>query len=352
MKKGVFLLAMLFLLCGTARASVPEAWRGSIPSEAAALSEKDGSLLENGMAGLAERIGDAAKDAVRKTARSCVSLLLAVLLCGVLESAGKGAGKLLAPYVPLAGVACILTLSLGDLRALIGLGTETMEELHALGKLLLPTVAASIAAGGFAGTASAWQVSTLFATEKLTALITGILLPMTYSYIGLSAAGTILPESRLHVLAGTLKKLIGAALKGILILFTAFLSVSNVLTGAADQTAVKAAKAVSGVVPVVGSLLSDTAEAILSGASALRGTIGLLGIFSVLFLALAPLVRLGVQYVLYQAAAALSGLSGSETLGKFLEDLGGAFGLIFAMTASCALLLLAALIVAVTMVSG
>ena len=77
---------------------------------------------------------------------------------------------------------------------------------------------------------------------------------------------------------------------------------------------------------------------------------GTLGIFAVLSVCLVPLLRLGVQFLFYQAAAFLSAMSGIEPLQKFIERLSGAFTLIFALTASCALLLLVALLVSITMV--
>ena len=77
--------------------------------------------------------------------------------------------------------------------------------------------------------------------------------------------------------------------------------------------------------------------------------IGTLGIFAVLSVCLVPLLRLGIQFLLYQAAAFLSAMSGIEPLQKFIERLSGAFSLMIALTASGAFLLLCALLVSITM---
>ena len=56
-------------------------------------------------------------------------------------------------------------------------------------------------------------------------------------------------------------------MSAILIVFTAFLSVSNLLAGSADRLAVKVGKTViSGAVPVVGGILSDATEAVAAAA--------------------------------------------------------------------------------------
>ena len=172
---------------------------------------------------------------------------------------------------------------------------------------LLPTMAAALAGCGGVFTASAWQVGTLFAADALTTLVHELLLPLVYCHIALASAGAALPESGLDKLADGLKKLISWLLCGAVTAFTLYLSVSGVLTGSADRAAVKAAQtAVSGAVPVVGSILAESAEMVLSAAHSLRAAIGAVGVLGVLLACLTPLVRLGVQVLLYRAAALVS----------------------------------------------
>ena len=140
-------------------------------------------------------------------------------------------------------------------------------------------------------------------------------------------------------------------MSAILAAFVGFLSLSGLLAGSADRVAVRVGKSViSGAVPIVGGILSEATEALLAGAGALRSTLGVLGVFAVLSLCLAPLLRLTVQYLLYRAAAFFCGMVGSDTLRSFLEQLSSAFSLMLAMTAGGAFLLLASLLIAVIMV--
>ena len=88
----------------------------------------------------------------------------------------------------------------------------------------------------------------------------------------------------------------------------------------------------------------------LSAAHSLRAAIGAAGVLGVLLACLAPLVRLSVQFLLYRAAAFVSAVSGVKPLERLLEQLGDAFALVLGMTAACAALLLAALLVSISMV--
>ena len=203
--------------------------------------------------------------------------------------------------------------------------------------LLALTVLLTGAADGFA--------SSLGENASRFVPLVGVLCVTTLS------AGAALPESGLDKLADGLKKLISWLLCGAVTAFTLYLSVSGVLTGSADRAAVKAAQtAVSGAVPVVGSILAESAEMVLSAAHSLRAAIGAAGVLGVLLACLTPLVRLGVQFLLYRAAAFVSAVSGVKPLERLLEQLGDAFALVLGMTAACAALLLAALLVSISMV--
>lgn len=84
------------------------------------------------------------------------------------------------------------------------------------------------------------------------------------------------------------------SVKGLCAVFTAYLSLSRVLTGSADAMAVKAAQAAfSGMVPVVGSILSDASESLLASAGLIRSAAGAFGMLAVLAMALAPVCAAG-----------------------------------------------------------
>ena len=122
----------------------------------------------------------------------------------------------------------------------------------------------------------------------------------------------------------------------------------RVITGSADAVTVKVAKAaISGVVPVVGSIISDASETVLAGAGMLKNTIGVFGTLAILAACAYPFLQLGVQYLLYKLTAFLAGVVGAPGLCKLIDGLGGAFGLILGMTGSCAVLLLVSVLASV-----
>lgn len=350
------LLALLFALCTITTDAhaldLPDELEEAVPRELFSLAEGEGeNLVTGGTSWLLERFRLALRDALFPSLRAAASLMLLALLCGLVEGAAGDTGDAATRYVPWFGVLGASALSAGALRSFLALGVETVEALGTMAKLLLPTIAAAMAAGGCAASASVWQVGALLLSDLFLSLLRSVFVPVVYCMVGTAAAGALLPQSRLTALAGGIKKLASLALSGILLAFTLFLTLTNVLSGSADRLAVQLGKTVvSGTVPIVGGILSDAAETLLAGAHALRGTLGTLGVLAVLGLCIAPLVRLGMQYLLYRAAAFFCALLGSETLCGFLEQLSSAFSLMLAMTAGGAFLLLASLLISLLMV--
>ena len=79
----------------------------------------------------------------------------------------------------------------------------------------------------------------------------------------------------------------------------------------------------------------------------------LLGVLAVLGICVVPFLNLGVHYLMYKCTAALAATaSGNGRITGLIEALGTAFGLILAMTAACAVLLVVAMVSAVSAVTG
>lgn len=357
MKKLFFLLLALAALCVSAGAEeLPKDLEKALPEGAEELlRDVDVSGTEGfaeGIGAIAERMGRQAGDILRQRMRSAALILLAVLLCSAAEGFCRGAGGGAAPFLPMAGALSVTMAAMGSLDSLMGMGAQTIGELSAFSKVLLPTLAAATAAAGAVTAATVQQVSTVFFADLLIGLIEQLLMPLTYLYAGALAASAMLSENRLGALAEGLKKVITWILTTALLTFTVYLSVVRVVSGSADAASLKVAKAaISGAIPVVGSILSEATETVLAGAGMLKNTVGIFGMLAILAACAHPFLHLGIQYLLYKAAAFLAAAVGAPNLCRLIDGLGGAFGLILGMTGSCAFLLLISVLSSVAAVT-
>lgn len=357
MKRILILILSLFFLTTPALAvDLPENLQQALPEQAEKLMEKTDysktGSLGSGIVRIFEKAAAQGKKILRERVRGAVLVLLVALLCSVVEGAYHGTGNPKAlDLTPMVGALSITLLAAGSLDSLIGLGAETIDGMNSFSSALLPTLAAATAASGAVGTATVQQVTTVFFVDLLMHLINGLLVPMVYLYIGALTAGAMLPGNQLAEIAEALKKVITWVLSAALIAFTLYLSIARIVSGSSDSAAVKVAKAtISGVVPVVGNILSEASETVMAGAGLLKNTIGIFGMLAVLAICAYPFLQLGIQYLLYKLAAFLAGVAGAPELCKLIDGLGGAFGLVLGMTGACALLLLVSILSSVAAV--
>ena len=256
--------------------------------------------------------------------------------------------------VTLVGALVITTIAVGDVNSLLAQGKQAISNMEALGDVLLPTVSMATAASGAPAMAVVKHSITILFSDLLLHLIQNLLIPLCYAYVAANVAWAALGNDGLKRIGGLLKWLITILLSVVLLAFIAYLNLSGVISGGADAATVKAAKfTISNLVPVVGGVISDTAETLLAGASVLRNAAGVFGMLAVLGICVVPFLNLGVHYLMYKCTAAMAATaSGNGRITGLIEALGTAFGLILAMTAACAVLLVVAMVSAVSAVTG
>lgn len=298
---------------------------------------------------MAETGKEALGGVVKRSVRSCVLLLAVTLLCGLTEGVKAGTG-----VTTLAATLSITAIAVGDVNSLLSMGEEAIFNMETLGDVLLPTVSMATAASGTPAMAVVKHGATILFSDFLIRLIDTLLIPLCYAFVAANVAWAALGNDGLKRIGGLLKWLITILLSVVLLAFVGYLNLSGVISGGADAATVKAAKfTISNMVPVVGGVISDTAETLLAGASVLRNAAGVFGMLAVIGICVVPFLNLGVHYLMYKCTAALAAtVSADGRITGLIEALGTAFGLILAMTASCAVLLVVAMVSTVSAVVG
>lgn len=241
----------------------------------------------------------------------------------------------------LVGAVAIGVLLLKETNTMIHLGTETVADVSSYGTLLLPVMTAALAAqGGITGSAALYT-GTAFFNSVLSNLISNILRPMIYLFLALSVANCAVEENVLKQFRDFIKWLMVWSLKWILYIFTGYMGITGVVSGTTDAATLKATKlTISGMVPVVGNILSDASEAVLVSAGVVKNAAGIYGILAIGAVCLGPFLKIGLHYLMLKATAALCGVFGSKRITGLIGDFSGAMGLLLAMTGSVCLLFL------------
>lgn len=272
---------------------------------------------------------------------NCTSVFAVVLLLSLLRTL-PGNTKFTAD---LAGSAAIGILLIKPANSLLCLGVDTVRSVSEYGKLLLPVMTAALAGGGGTTTSAALYTGTTFFNAVLGSIISTVMVPLVYIFVCLGIGKAAFGEETLKKLSDFVKWIMTWCLKLVLYMFTGYISITGVISGTADASAVKAAKiTISGMVPVVGGILSDASEAVLVGADLVRSTAGVYGLLAVLAICIRPFLHIGIQYLLLKATGAVCAVFGGKGPVSLVRDFTWTMGLILAMTGAGCLLLMVSVV--------
>lgn len=270
--------------------------------------------------------------------RLCAVLLGITTLCAIVElsAVGKYAG-----VITVAGALGICAAIVGTMQTMVSLAVGTVQDISAYSACFMPVMASVAAMSGCVTASTALYAGTVLFVELLLQLISKLLVPAVFLYLAISTAEAALSSDMLSELREFIGWLISKSLRILLYLFLAYMSATSVISGAADAAALKATKAaVSGMIPVVGGIISDASETLLASASILKSSIGIFGMVAVVATCLLPFLRVGIQYLLLKVTAAISGTVGLQSHIKLLKHCADAMGYLLAMCGTSALLLL------------
>ena len=339
MRRIAILVLLLFAL--TVPVSALDLAAPEVPDAAAKYMPDDPQNLREGLlAVFRELIGQLRPD-LRQATQVCVGAVAAAMVTSILQTfPGK-----LEKTMDLAGTAAVAMLLLNASGALIRLGSETIREISEYGKLLLPVLTAALAAQGGVTTSTALYAGTAMFDSILSGLIGNVLMPMVYLFLALAIGNSALGEDSLKKLRDLVKSFMTWCLKTTLYVYTGFLTLTGVVSGPTDAMALKAAKlTISGMVPVVGGILSDASEAVLVGAGTVKNAVGLYGLFAVLAMWLGPFAKIGAHYLMLKLTGTVCDTFGSKRISSLIQDFGTAMGMLLGMTGAVCLMLLISMI--------
>lgn len=349
MRKWIVLFLVLLLLSGTAKASEileqqaeiygMDQLEKNIPDKA---EELLGPISLDQKLNVSHFLSELVSDAVRGsegTLRSAATLILRILMIVLLCCMAEvGRSAQLARVSVMAGGLALMLCCVSDLKGMLRLGMETVQEMMDFSKLLVPVMASASAASGMAGSAGAMYGLAVFFSNVLLSFTGSLLPPLIYGYLALALTDTVIQEDRMKKLREMIGAVIRWCLKGAVSLFTGFLAITGILTGHADAMTLKAAKVtISGMIPIVGGIISDAAETLMAGAGLLKGAAGTYGMLAILIVFAAPFLQTAVYYLAFRMTAVLGSLVGSR-LGALMDAITASMGFVLAMLGSGAVM--------------
>lgn len=293
-----------------------------------------------------ERTLEKAPQVVRSAVKTVISIFAVCALGGIASSVAENKNTKM--ILNLTGVSAVTMISFGSISSMMAMCETAVSEMSVFMKALMPAIAAAAAMGGAPASGTATCFGTLLFSEAYLFTAQKVIMPLVYAYIAITAANAPLGNMMLKKSGDFIKWVCSAVMKLGVTLFIGYLGVTNAVAGSADALAVKTVKfAVSGTLPVVGSVLADASETLLAGASMLKNSIGIFGLLAVLATVLWPIINIGIYNLIFKAGAAVSASVTQREIGDFAYELSDAYSVIFGAMGACAMLFGLALTVSI-----
>ena len=335
----ILILLIIILLAVPVNASELEA--PTVPDSGKTFMPKETETFSEGVWEILVEATKHIKPAFAEAAGLCSTVIVSIILCSIIKSFPGSPSKV----VEFVNTVFIAYLLLKPSNTMIHLGTTTITELSNYGKLLFPVLTAALAANGGITKSAALYTGAVALDSVLCAVISSIVVPAVYIFLTLSIVSGATGEKRFDKMKKHIKDFITWGLKKVLYIFTAFLGITGVVSGSADAAAVKATKmAISGVVPVVGSMLSSASETVLVGAGVIKNSVGVYGLLAILSVWIGPFIKIGVQYILLALTNAVCDVFSNDRSSKLIEDFTSAMGMLLGMTGTVCVFLLVSIV--------
>ncbi len=206
---------------------------------------------------------------------------------------------------------CVLItgfLSVGQaLTALFSLTEEHLGQLCGFLSGILPILNGVQLSMGAINSASVSVIALTMLLSLIGEFTVGVLLPLQQITFAFDITSLLTANSGLSSFASSIKKLFLFLFGGASSFLLGCFALQNVVAAKADSAALRAFRfTAGGLVPIVGSALSESSRVLLSGLDLLRSTVGGVAITVILLTLLPPLFTLLVTAFSFSCAASLS----------------------------------------------
>lgn len=221
----------------------------------------------------------------------------------------------------------------------VGYGSEVIERLTGFITKICPVITILLVSSGKAASASSFYPVLSSAIYVVSVMINKCIIPLVYLSAILGIVNNISKRVQLTSLNNLIKSFSKWILTGILTIFTGINAIYGFSVPVLDAVSLKALKfTVGSCVPVVGGLVSDTIETVLSGAKLMKNAVGTAGIIAVIGICLVPIIKLSIIILMLKIAAAAAEPLTDKRIANMITDIVSPVTTVFSMVIAAAML--------------
>ncbi len=279
---------------------------------------------------------------LRENLEVMVSIIIIIIIYSILKNISQSLGNNQTEQIGhFIQIIILITVLLKVYTNIIQIVKQTIDNLSSFTYSILPVfISLSIASGNVAASTGI-QGIILTSIELITGFINKTLIPILMIATVIGIISNISNEVQMTKLAKLMKNTIIWVLCIMLTIFTCILSMESNLGQGVDEVTSKTTKTVvSTFVPVVGKILGDTVDSVLSCSNILKNAVGTLGIIAVISITISPLIKTGVILLFFYILSGIAEIVADEKIVYVVEQMGDSCKVLFACLASIMMMLI------------
>ncbi len=200
----------------------------------------------------------------------------------------------------------LISIALSSFFAVVTYAKETIDMMGSFMVGLLPLILGLMATFGNVFSLSFFHPITIFLIHFISLFITFFALPLLSFAALLIIVSSMSENYKVTSLANLLRTVAVSGLGVLLTIFLGVMSVQGAASAIQDGVAMRTAKFITGnFIPVIGRTFTEAADTILAASLLLKNSIGIIGLFIILFICLFPASKILIIAFVYKLAAAV-----------------------------------------------
>lgn len=213
--------------------------------------------------------------------------------------------------------------------------SETVHNTAFFMQFAVPIIITMLVTSGAVVSATTLEPTLLAIVEVAVFVIETVFIPA----VMISAALNIVNGMSEKFKTDRMVKLIGNAVRwGLTVTLTIFVSLAglkSIAAGGVDGLTLRLGKfATSNLIPMVGGILAESVETVMSCSVLIKNSVGILGIICVVIITLHPVLKIGAILIMFRIAAAVTEPVSEPKVVSCLSGLGDSISVLFSMLAA------------------
>lgn len=201
-------------------------------------------------------------------------------------------------------------------------------------RFLVPVLLTAMMTSGAILSAATLEPALLTMIEVAVFVIQKLFIPAVLISTALGIVGSMSDRFKTDRLVGLLNKAVRWGLSLTLTIFVSLAGLKSIASAGADGLTVRLSKfAASNLVPMVGGILSESAETVMNCSAVIKNSVGILGIICVVIIAMGPVLKLGSMLILMRLTAAVTEPVSDPKIVDCISRLANSVSVLFSMVA-------------------